>query len=92
MRFTWDPEKRQTNLEKHGVDFADAETVFRGVILTFEDARRNYGEQRWIALGMLRGTVVAMAFTEPREDQIRLLSMRRATRNEQKLYYGRLPD
>jgi uncharacterized DUF497 family protein len=46
MRFTWDETKRQGNLNKHGLDFADAEKVFAGPPVLFEDNRHDYGEQR----------------------------------------------
>jgi len=78
--------KRHANLRKHGLDFADAEEVFAGITCTIEDGRFDYGEQRFVTLGMLRDTVVVMAHTEtPRE--IRIISMRKATRNEQTLYF-----
>jgi len=92
MDLIWDPEKRQTNLAKHGLDFIDAQAVFQGAVFTFEDKRRSYGEQRLLALGMLEDVVVAIAFTEPAEDLIRLISMRRATRHEQRIYFKKLPD
>lgn len=92
MKLTWDPEKRRTNLAKHGLDFADARAVFQGAVFTFEDMRQSYGEQRLLALGLLEGIAVVIAFTEPEDDLIRLISMRKATRNEQKIYFEKLPD
>jgi len=92
MELIWDPEKRQTNLTKHGLDFVDARAVFEGALFTFEDKRREYGEHRFVALGMLEGLVVAMAFTESEDDLIRILSMRKATRNEQKIYFTKIRD
>ena len=86
MKFAWDETKRQTNLAKHGLDFAEAESAFRGVTFSFEDDRFEYGEHRIITIGLLRRTVVVMAHTE-QEEVIRTLSMRRATGNEQRLYY-----
>jgi len=86
MRIVWGEAKRHTNLRKHCFDFADAEEVFAGMTCTIEDGRFDYGEQRFVTLGMLRDTVVVMAHTEtPRE--IRIISMRKATRNEQILYF-----
>ena len=60
MRFIWDEPKRQVNLNKHGVDFTDAERVFAGPTFTFEDNREDYGEQRWVTLGLLSATVVVI--------------------------------
>jgi uncharacterized DUF497 family protein len=51
--FTWDEPKRQANLAKHGLDFADAEKVFAGPMVLFEDNRADYGEQRMIGVGLL---------------------------------------
>ena len=85
MKVVWDEAKRRTNLRKHGFDFADAELVFSGITYTIEDRRFNYDEPRFITLGMLRDTVVVMAHTETRTT-IRIISMRKATRNEQVLY------
>ena len=57
MTFIWHEPKRQANLKKHGVDFAVAERIFAGPTFTFEDNRENYGERRWVTLG-LSGTNV----------------------------------
>ncbi len=78
MQLIWNPEKRERNLAKHGLDFADAHAVFRGAVFTFEDKRRGYGEQRFFALGMLEDLAVALAFTEAEEDLIRPISRSRA--------------
>ena len=86
LRFTWDETKRQKNLAQHGFDFMDAERVFRGSTFTFEDDRYPYGEQRCITIGMLDLTMVVIAHTE-RNRTIRVISMRKATKYEEKLYF-----
>jgi hypothetical protein len=86
MNFTWDESKRQTNLQKHGLDFADAEKVFSGPLVLFEDTRENYGEQRMIGIGLLDYLVVLMVHVES-DDDIRIISMRKADSNETDLYY-----
>ena len=86
MHFEWDEQKNQINIRKHGLDFADAPAVFAGVTFTFEDDRFDYEEQRFITLGMLAGKVVVIAHTE-RDDKVRIISMRKATKYEQKLYF-----
>ena len=86
MNFTWDENKRQANLKKRQLDFADAEKVFDGPIRVFEDIRFTYEERRWIALGLLQVLVVVIVHTET-ETEIRIISMRKATKHEQKLYY-----
>ena len=86
MNFTWDVTKRQTNLQKHGLDFADAEKVFNGPLVLFEDTRENYGEQGMIGIGLLDYLVVLMVHVES-DDAIRIISMRKADSNETDLYY-----
>jgi uncharacterized DUF497 family protein len=86
MKFEWDEEKRKSNLSKHGFDFVDAQDVFKGVTFTFEDDRFDYSENRFITLGMLMDVVIVIAHTE-QNDVIRIISMRKATKNEQKLFF-----
>ena len=89
MRFIWHEPKRQANLKKHGVDFADAERVFMGPTLTFEDIREDYGEQRWVTLGLLGAKVMVIVHTEA-EEEIRVISMREADKDEQQLFFTNL--
>jgi uncharacterized DUF497 family protein len=89
MRFIWDEPKRQANLNKHGVDFADAERVFAGPTFTFEDDREDYGEQRWVTLGLLGVKVVVIVHTETAEE-IRVISMREGDKDEQLLFFTNL--
>ena len=79
MRFIWHESKRQENLTKHGLDFADAERVFAGPTFTFEDDRADYGEQRWVTLGLLSAKVVVIVHTETAEE-IRVISCARRTK------------
>jgi uncharacterized protein len=89
MEFAWDENKRQSNLVKHGFDFVDASDVFEGATLTFEDERFVYGEQRFITYGLLRGRVVAIAHTE-QNTEVRVISMREATKREQIIFFKNL--
>jgi len=86
MKFEWDEKKRQSNIKKHGIDFEDAGIVFKGITLTFQDNRLDYGEQRYITMGLLGEIVIVIAHTKI-NDRIRIISMRIATKNEQKLFY-----
>ena len=86
MQFEWDKQKRESNLVKHGLDFADAPRLFSAPLRTLLDTRQDYGEDRFFGLGLLDSRVVAIAFTEPEEDTIRILSMRRALAHEKKQY------
>ena len=89
MRFTWHEPKRQATLTTRSLDFADAELVFTGPTFTFEDTRVDYGEQRWVTLGLLRGTVVLIVHTET-DDEICVISMREADKDEQLLFFSNL--
>ena len=86
MNFTWDEPKRQANLKKHGLDFADAEKVFSGPMALFEDQREDYGEQRMIGIGQLEYLVVLIVHVET-DEQIRIISMRKADNDETDLYF-----
>lgn len=86
MRIAWDESKRRANLRKHGLDFADVHSVFSGITYTIEDRRFDYGEERFMTFGMVRNLVVVIAHTETSRE-IRVISMRKATRNEQILYF-----
>jgi uncharacterized DUF497 family protein len=85
----WDEVKNRSNLIKHGLDFGDAERVFAGPCVTFLDDRFDYGEERYITLGVLSGRVVIIAHA-PRGGDTRIISMRKANRREQKIYQKRL--
>ena len=90
MRYSYDPKKRAANLKKHGYDFEEAPQVIESKrTVTFEDRRFTYDEQRFITLGMLREDVVVIATAET-DEEIRLISMRKAERNEQEIYYSNL--
>jgi len=85
MRVEFDQAKREGTLAERGLDFADAISVFNGRAITFEDARRDYGESRFITIGELGERMVVIVWT-PRGDSRRIISMRRANEREQALY------
>jgi uncharacterized DUF497 family protein len=86
MNFTWRESKRKTNLKKHGLDFADAEKVFVGPMAVFEDTSRDYGEQRWVGIGLLNFLVVLIVHVEF-DGTIHIISMRKADSDETNLFY-----
>ena len=61
MNFEWDETKRQSNLQKHGLDFVEAGQVFVGETTTILDDRFDYGEARFVTFGLLNGRVVVVA-------------------------------
>ena len=89
MQFTWSERKRTLNIKDHGLDFVDAPRVFEGATYTFEDSRFDYAEQRFETLGLLAGVPVSMVHTET-EDEIRVISFRKATKNEATLYFSQI--
>jgi uncharacterized DUF497 family protein len=91
MEFDWDEAKRKANLRDHGIDFVCIEAVFEGETVTILDDRFDHGEQRYVTFGMLEGRVVAIAHKET-DELIRIISARKATRNEEKSYYKEIRD
>ena len=80
MHYICDPDKRASNRKKHGLDFEDARGVIEsGRTVAFEDNRFDYGEQRYITLGMLGSKVVVLAETD---DEVRAISIRQATNDD----------
>ena len=88
----WDEEKRRTNIEKHGLDFADASQIFDGPILARLDNREDYGEERWIGIGLFKGLIIVMVFVERDEDTIRVISLRKALKHERVRYEQAIRD
>jgi uncharacterized DUF497 family protein len=89
MSFTWNDAKRQANLKKHGLDFAQASRVFEGHTLTRPDTRFSYDEARFSSVGLLGIDVVVNAHTEA-EETIHVISMRKAERHEREFYFASL--
>lgn len=86
MRFEWDPAKRATNLRRHGVDFKVVPRIFEGPVLERRDERFDYGETRWIAIGMIRGIELTVCYTD-RGGRRRIISARRANKDEREALY-----
>jgi uncharacterized DUF497 family protein len=88
MNFQWDESKRQINLRKHGIDFADVAQIFDGYTISVEDGRFDYPETRYITIGMLRSMVIVVVIhTFEEDDIIRIISARKATKHEEKRYF-----
>jgi uncharacterized protein len=68
MGFHWDGVESAANELKHGMSFADAVVIFAGPVLVVEETRRDYGEQRWNALGHTEGIVFHVTYTERNGD------------------------
>jgi hypothetical protein len=83
--FEWDEEKRQSNLRKHGLDFIDAKEIWLGAVIELPSRQGQHEEERIIAIGRLHNRCIAVIYTW-RGDNRRLISARRAGKNEQKCY------
>ena len=90
MDFEWDVPKNKANLLKHGIAFEDVTSLFEegAPLLIDYDDREEYGEDRWIGIGALRHHVVVIVFTEPGPNTVRLISARRANRDERTKYFS----
>jgi uncharacterized DUF497 family protein len=62
-QFEWNEEKRLSNIKEKGVDFRDAALIFESPVIVKEDARENYGEQRFRALGKVDNNYYVVAYT-----------------------------
>ena len=85
MRYEWDAAKAAANRRKHGVSFNAVLDFDWAVALVVADERVDYREPRWLALGMIGARLHSLAFTI-RDDRIRVISLRRASRKERTLY------
>ncbi|PYP91774.1 MAG: BrnT family toxin [Candidatus Angelobacter sp. Gp1-AA117] len=88
MEFEWDQDKAQANLRLHGVSFELAKTVFRDVFAVERmDDREDYGERRFILIGMAAGHMIVFVVYTERGDCIRIISARRTTQHEEEDYF-----
>lgn len=86
MQFEWDEQKNLANIRKHGFSFVDVWEIFDAPMLVDLDDRRDYGEDRWIGIGMLQSRVIVVIYTEPDEDTTRIISLRKALYHERQAY------
>jgi uncharacterized protein len=88
MRFEWDAEKALRNIRKHDVPFRLATRVFLDPNrLEWADARRPYGEPRWVTIGLVEGIELTVVYSV-RGDAIRIISARKAERHEREDYWN----
>jgi uncharacterized DUF497 family protein len=87
LKFEWNESKAAANYTNHGVSFDMAKGVFKDPFAAeFLDDREDYGEERFVIIGLADGQVLFVAYTE-REDVFRIISARRATEYEQEIYF-----
>lgn len=85
MQIEFNQAKRDKTLQERGLDFARAEEVFSGPVLSSEDKRFDYAEQRFITFGWLDGRRVVLVWTQ-RGEARRIISMRHANERESRKY------
>lgn len=87
LKFEWNPIKAKQNIEKHGVSFDEAATVFSDPLsMTYDDPDHSYGENRYIIIGLsAQGELLFVSHAET-DDKIRIINARRLTRKERKQY------
>ena len=94
MRYSWDAAKSAANLRERGFDFAFATLVFAGPTVVAEDRRRDYGERRFVAIGLADALHLTVVFTDRvREDgdlERRIISARQSNRSERQVYDERI--
>ena len=87
MEFEWDVDKNKLNQKKHQISFEEAAEIFRYPTFEVADTRVDYGETRYIAIGSNNKLIIITVVYTEREGKIRLISARRANKQEKKLYY-----
>lgn len=84
--FEWDDAKAEANLRKHKISFRAASRVFDDpLVLIEQDCSEDYGEDRFLAVGLVEGLLMTVAYTE-RGDRVRIISARKANTNERRAY------
>ncbi|MBF0136515.1 MAG: BrnT family toxin [Magnetococcales bacterium] len=89
MKITCDPAKREWTLAKRGLDFLRATEIFSGEQYTRQDMREEYGESRFITIGILDNRMVVLVWT-PRGNARHIISLRKANEREQTRYQSHL--
>jgi len=90
MEFEWNPDKAVINLRKHSISFQEAATVFDDSLsVTFPDSDHSIGEDRYVIIGMSGSGQLLVASHTDRGNRTRIISARRATRQERRFYEER---
>ncbi|HAC62642.1 MAG TPA: BrnT family toxin [Cyanothece sp. UBA12306] len=86
MEIEWDKNKAASNFSKHNIDFEDVKNIFLAPNRLEREDKRNYGETRIQVIGIVNQLVLFVVYTK-RENRYRIISARRANKNERKQYY-----
>jgi uncharacterized protein len=88
VEFEWDEAKHAKTLRERGIGFDDGARILEGPVLIWQDTRRDYGEDRFRAVGESEGDILHVVFTW-RSDRVRIISVQRANRRETKAWRSR---
>jgi uncharacterized protein len=92
MVFDWDDVKAESNKKKHGVSFAEAATAFSDPnAIEFLDGKNSDNEERWILVGLsVKSRVLLVVFVEREEETVRIVSARKAVKEEMNQYFAKV--
>jgi uncharacterized protein len=91
VKIEFDPAMDDINRVKHGISLADATRFDWDTALEREDDRFDYGEIRFVAIGLIGARLYVMVFTEGSDDEaVRIISLRPAEKHEKRFYYGQV--
>jgi uncharacterized DUF497 family protein len=89
LQFNWNLDKARINLRKHGVSFDEAKSIWQGPYITEVDDRQDYGEVRYVTLGVVSNSRKVLHVTHIDEgNTIRIISARKASKREVERYYA----
>lgn len=87
LKFEWDPQKANSNINKHGVSFEEASTTFRDILsFTIDDPLHSKEEERLVLIGMSSKNRLLVVVHTEREEDVRIISARKATMKERNNY------
>lgn len=92
MKLEWNEQKRRQNIAKHKIDFVDVSSVFDGPMVVWQDTRKDYGEDRWVGIGFLRNILIVIVYTEVDDQTSRIISARKANRNDRRTFRNQVRD
>ena len=92
MKYVWDEEKNEINIGKHDIDFFDVPPLFQLPFVRKYDTKDDYGEDRWNAIGLMKSIIILVVYTEPSDDVIRIISARKANKQERRIYEKKIKD
>lgn len=91
VKIEFDPAKDEINRTKHGISLQAATNFDWDTALEREDDRFDYGEARFVAIGLIDASLYVMVFTEGSDDDVvRVISLRPAEKHETRFYYGQV--